>query len=134
MRPPIVQANDPDPVLMRASEAIDMTVVDGNYPLLLRAPCAAERLKALADRAHAQRERLVLVLPPRSPFATAHVGAATEAALRTEAQALATRLGSELFVPGGDWTNPEFVDAAHVNAAGRRHFLAALRSWWAAER
>jgi hypothetical protein len=128
---PAVQTADPDPELMDARHRIDMAVVETSYPLLLRAPCEPARLKALADRARALGACIVLFLPPRSPFATARIGRSTDAALRTDAQQLAERLGVELFAPADAWSDDEFVDAAHVNATGREHFLAALRHWWA---
>jgi hypothetical protein len=74
------------------------------------------------------------VLPPRSIFASARIGAATEAALDARAKALAGDLGVALFAPPSPWPNSEFIDSAHVNAIGRQHFLAALKLWWAGGR
>jgi hypothetical protein len=130
---PAVRVVDVAPAVLNASQVIDKSVVDSSYPLVLRTPCGLDRLKTLAERARAQQARIVLVLPPRSVFASARIGSATEAALEARAKALADDLGLALFAPESPWPNAEFIDSAHVNAAGRRHFLAALKLWWAAE-
>jgi hypothetical protein len=120
-----------EPPNLAAAHALKPERTSRIYPLALRAPCEEARLAAAVAQARAQGTRVVLVLPPRSPDGDRLLGTAAATELRNRATALATRIGVELIVPEGNWPNDEFVDTAHVNLAGRAHFLRDLRRWWA---
>lgn len=99
-------------------------------PVFVWPPCEQARLDSLVRRARAQGSRIVLLLPPRSPGGDAVLGRAFVTTLVDHAKRLAAHTGLEILFFESGWRDSEFVDDAHVNAAGRRHFLAEMRRWW----
>lgn len=120
-----------DPPDLYSRQRITPEAVWRSYPILVRSPCEGPRLGALVRRAKAQNTRLVFVLPPRSPFADVIVGHREELEILSSATTLADGLGVGLFSAGTGWRNSQFVDHAHLNAVGRRRFIAELQKWWA---
>jgi hypothetical protein len=120
-----------DPPTLMSAHRLDPAQVRLVYPIRLRPMCDEAAFKAAVERARAQGTRVVLVLPPRSPDGDRLMGPGVPTEIRRRATALAARLDAELFAPPDQWQNAEFVDTAHLNIAGRRHFLNALRHWWA---
>lgn len=118
-----------EPAGLDRPQTIDQALLKASYPLTIRPPCDEPRLLAAVRRAQAQGTRVVLIAPPRSPIGERWLGPAQSRAARAEMQALAARLGVSLFAPGGLWPDAEFADHAHLNARGRAHFVAALRTW-----
>lgn len=119
-----------EPENMSGEQHIDLSKIRSFYPLRFEGPCYPDKLQSLVRTAKLKGTRIVLILPPRSPAGEALLGgqASNEVVLR--ARKLADDMGLELFIPAGPWSNREFVDQAHLNELGRRHFLIAIRQWW----
>lgn len=123
-----------DPRQAVAKQVVDPVRIRRAYPFTVREPCDGAGLRAAIERARAQGTRIVIVLPPRSPLADRLLGAERTKDLHDRALGFAARHRIEVFAPAGPWRNDEFVDLAHLNVAGRDHFLAELRRWWAQPR
>ncbi|MFO1255986.1 MAG: hypothetical protein U1E37_10000 [Sphingomonadaceae bacterium] len=123
-----------EPVGLDRAQEIDPVVMATFYPLTIHPPCEGERLARAVARAKAQGIRIVLLVPPRSPFGERLLGNAQSQQLTLRTRELANRLGLDLLEFGAGWSDAEFVDHAHVNARGRARFLRQLDAWLGAAR
>jgi len=123
-----------EPAGLDRPQAIDQALVRSSYPLAIHPPCDEPRLRAAVQRAAERGTRVALVLMPRAPAGERALGPVQSREVRAEAQALAARLGVELFVPAGPWSDSLFTDHAHLNTKGRTRFAAALDPWLEARR
>jgi hypothetical protein len=100
------------------------------YPLFLRAPREAGRLRRLIAEAREKGIEIVLSAPPRSATAANYMG--RQAALRAQMHfaALAKQFGVPLFQPAFAWPDRFFSDQAHLNRAGALRFQEELAAWW----
>lgn len=112
-----------EPRRLDRAQQINPALVATFYPLTLHPPCQGDRLARAVARAKVQGTRVTLLMPPRSPYGQARLGAAQERELTAETRRLADRLGIDLLVPSAGWNDGDFVDHAHLNAQGRARFL-----------
>lgn len=119
-----------EPLNLSQGQHIDLSKIRSLYPLHFEGPCYPDWFLSLARAAQLKGTRIILILPPRSPAAEALLGRQASDEVMARAKQLATRMGLQLFIPAGPWSNREFVDQAHMNELGRRHFLIAIRQWW----
>ena len=119
-----------DPRPLHNAQKLDPVLLRQFAPVFVWPPCEQARLDGLVRRAKTQGSRIVLLLPPRSPAGDAVLGPAFVTTLVAHAKRLAAHTRLEILFFEDGWRNSEFVDDAHVNAAGRRHFLAEMRRWW----
>lgn len=120
-----------EPDRLDRSQEINPTVMATFYPLTIHPPCLEQRLTQAVAKARGQGIRVTLVVPPRSPFGQARLGAAQERELAEQTASLAARLGVDLLVPAAGWSNAEFADHAHLNRRGRANFVARVDAWLA---
>lgn len=118
-----------EPKQLDRPQRIDPTVMATFYPLTIHPPCLNEQLEQAVARARAQGIRVTLVAYPRSPYGKARLGAEQERRLNAEVRSLAARLGLDLLAPTAGWSNAEFTDHAHLNALGRKRFMADIDVW-----
>ena len=127
---PLRFGNMNEPVTMSGQQHIDLSKMRSFYPLRFDGPCYPGKLRNLVRTAKLKGTRIILILPPRSPAAEALLGRQASDEVTLRARKLAADMGLELFIPAGPWSNGEFIDQAHLNGLGRRHFLIAIRQWW----
>ena len=122
-----------EPAGMNLPQQINADRLRASYPLDIHAPCDLPRLKKALAAIEAGGGRAVLALPPRAPVGDAWLGSEQSAALRQQALTLAADLQVPLFEAPPPWRNDQFTDHAHLNAAGRASYTAALRAWLEAQ-
>jgi hypothetical protein len=109
---------------------IDQDLLARLYPLFLRPPREAGRLRLQIARAREKGIEIVLLAPPRSTAAANYIGEDVTLQIRKHLAAVAEGLGLPLFQPAVAWPDNLFVDQAHLNRAGARRFQEELAAWW----
>lgn len=109
---------------------IETDVLAKAYPLSLRSPREAPRLRRIIAKAREAGIEIVFVVPPRSASAENYMG--TEAGIEAQKHfaALAQDFGVRLFQPAFAWPDRFFNDQAHLNRAGALRFQEELADWW----
>lgn len=109
---------------------VEADVLAKAYPLSLRSPRDAPRLRRIIADARAAGIEIIFVVPPRSTSAESYMGKATGIEAQKHFAALAEEFGVRLFQPAFAWPDRFFNDQAHLNRAGALRFQEELADWW----
>ncbi|OJU52631.1 MAG: hypothetical protein BGO03_06355 [Mesorhizobium sp. 61-13] len=109
---------------------IETDVLAKAYPLSLRSPREAPRLRRIIAKAREAGIEIVFVVPPRSASAESYMGKEAGVEAQKHFAALAQDFGVRLFQPAFAWPDRFFNDQAHLNRAGALRFQEELADWW----
>lgn len=109
---------------------IETDVLAKAYPLSLRSPRDAPRLRRIIANARDAGIEIIFVVPPRSASAESYMGKEAGIEAQKHFAALAQDFGVPLFQPAFAWPDRFFNDQAHLNRAGALRFQEELADWW----